>query len=115
MAKHTLFMGWDRPCVGREGTASELFNAVVGYLTDQQKKGNIESFEPVLLHAHGGDLNGFMLIRGDFEKLNKLRGEDQFLDLVTQVSLNVENFGVIPGFTGEGTMEQINRWRKYIR
>lgn len=36
------------------------------------RKGEIDGFDPVLLDAHGEDLNGFFLIKGDRRKLDAL-------------------------------------------
>ena len=53
------------------GNAKRLaeFNEVLEYWTSLQQQGEIESFETVLLESHGGDLNGFVLVRGDQDKL----------------------------------------------
>jgi len=36
-------------------------------------EGEIESFEMVLLEPHGGELGGFILLRGDQDKLARIR------------------------------------------
>lgn len=115
MKDHVLFMSWNRPVIGRERTASELFNSVIGYLGTQVKKGNVESYQPVLLSVHGGLTNGFVLIQGDSEKLFKVRHDEEFMKLVTQCSINVEGFGVVDGWTGDQLETQMTRWRNYIK
>ena len=100
MSNHCIFIGWNRPVIGREMAAVEMFNMFVGYLTKEQKSGNIDSFEPVMLSVHGGDLNGFMLVRGSQQKLDGLRASDTFLEMVTKCHYNVQGFGVINGFIG---------------
>ena len=37
MANHALFIGWNRPVIGRETIAVELFQSVVGYLGKQRE------------------------------------------------------------------------------
>ena len=44
--------------------AIKVFNEVFEYYSRLQQEGQIESFEPVLLEAHGGELGGFFLLRG---------------------------------------------------
>jgi hypothetical protein len=112
--EHVLFMGWNRPRAGRETAAAELFGQTVGYLTEQQKAGVIDSFEPVLLSPHGGDMNGFFLIRGDYDKIAKMRNTDDFSDLMTNVNVALDGFGTISGWVGEGLNNQMMRWKNII-
>ena len=112
MSNHCLFIGWNRPVIGREMAAVEIFNMFVGFLTKEQKAGNIDSFEPVILGVHGGDLNGFVLVRGDQKKLDVLRASDTFLEMITGCQFNVQGFGVINGFLGDKVTEQLGRFQK---
>ena len=59
------------------------------------------SVEPFFLEPHGGDLEGFFLVRGDREELNKIRYEDDFQRMTVRAQVVVENFGVIGAITGE--------------
>jgi hypothetical protein len=101
MADAGLFIGFGNPVRGREGQAVELFNESIGWYTRLQEEGQIESFEPVLLEPHGGDLGGFILIRGDAEKLSKLRVSDEFNQLMIRAGLCVESIGVVAADMGE--------------
>jgi hypothetical protein len=101
MANGALVIGWGPTVRGREQKALQVFNEAIEYYTRLQKQGTIESFEPVALEAHGGDLNGFLIIRGDREKLNALRTSEEFMRLNTRAELIVDNFGVITAFIGE--------------
>ena len=95
MADAGLFIGWGEVVRGREAQAVELFNETLEYYGRLQEEGTIESFEPVFLEPHGGDLYGFILIRGDAEKLAALRVSDEFTQLSIRVGLIVEGFGVV--------------------
>ena len=68
MADSGLFIGWGEIVRGRETEAVEHFNATIEYFSGLQADGTIESFEPVFLEPHGGDLGGFFFIRGDAEQ-----------------------------------------------
>ena len=114
MANQVLFLGWNRPSVGREQQAMELWGKTLEYYGKLQADGRIESFEPVILSAHGGDLNGFFLIRGDAEKLNEIRGEDAFLDFVVEANYCLDGFGVVTGWIGEGLEDIFARWAKLV-
>jgi hypothetical protein len=86
---------------GREQKALQVFNESIQFYTRLQQQGTIESFEPVALEPHGGDLNGFLILRGDREKLNALRTSEEFLRLNNRAAQIVDNLGVITAFIGE--------------
>ena len=86
---------------GREQKALQVFNEAVHYWTSLQQQGDIESFEPVALEPHGGELLGLCLLRGAREKLNQLRFSEEFIRLNNRAGLVVANFGVVSGFIGE--------------
>ena len=65
MANRVILIGWDRPIVGREQRAMQLFQKCIEYYSKLQTGGRIESFEPVILSRHGGDLNGFVMLKTD--------------------------------------------------
>jgi hypothetical protein len=114
MVNTVMFLGWNTPVHGREMIVNELFTSFVNYLTKCQTSKLIESFEPVLLHPHGGDLNGFILVRGTRDQITKLRLTEDFLQLITQASVHVNNFGMVDGWIGDSLTEQMTRWQRYI-
>jgi hypothetical protein len=114
MANQALFLGWNRPVRGREEQAMKLWGKTMEYYSKLQAGGRIESFEPVLLGAHGGDLNGFFLIRGVAEKLNEVRGEDAFLDFIIEAGHCLDGFGVVTAWIGEGLNDVFARWSKLV-
>jgi len=114
MADNALYIGWNRAVIGREKLAMELFTGFMSFLQEQVNSETIESYEPVVLGAHGGDMNGFFLVRGEATKLDTLKRSDRFLDLLTQCSYAVENVGVIDAFIGNGLSSQITRYNKLI-
>ena len=102
MAMGALFIGWGPTVRGREQKALELFQEAMQYYGRLQQQGEIQSFEPVALEPHGGDLAGFLLVRGDADKLARLRASDEFIALSTRAQLVVDNFGVAGAFVGDG-------------
>lgn len=106
MAGAALVIGWGQVVRGREQKALQVFNEAIQYYTQLQQQGQIESFEPVALEAHGGDLAGFLLVRGDRETLNRLRYEEAFLRLNNRAQQVVDNFGVVAAFVGEELQRQ---------
>ncbi len=101
MATGVLFIGWGPGVPGREQKALQIFNEAMQYWTRLQQQGVIESFEPIALEPHGGDLTGFVLIRGAKDRLNRLRTDSEFVSLNTRAQLVVQNLGVVMGYAGE--------------
>jgi len=101
MAMSGLFVGWGTSVRGREVKSLQVFQEALALFGKLQQAGEIASFEPFALEPHGGDLSGFLLIRGDSDKLARLRTSQEFIDLTTRAQLVVERFGVAGAFVGE--------------
>ena len=114
MSSNVIFMGWDRPVPGREAMSAEHFQEVMQYLGGLQGAGTIESFQPVLLNSHGGDLNGFILIQGESAKLSALQATEEWVAHVTRGAFHLEGLGIVRGVTGEALMEQMALWTSLI-
>ena len=114
MADRVILIGWDRPIVGREQRAMQLFRKNIEYYSTLQTGGRIESFEPVILSRHGGDLNGFILLKGDEKKLAAIREEDTFTELTLEATLCLDGFGIVAGYIGKGVSDILSRWSKLI-
>jgi len=114
MADSVLFIGWDRARSGKEKEALELFSSTLAYFGKQAAAEQIESFEPVFLDFHGGDMNGFLLIKGSGPKLAALRASDEFRDLMVKADLAVAGLGTIDGFCGEGVTREMGRFQRSI-
>ncbi len=106
MAEAVLFIGWGAVIPGREQKSLQVFGEGVAYWQRLQEQGEIESFEAVQLEPHGGELAGFVLMRGERDKLERVRYSDEFLRLNARAGLVVTNFGVVAGFSGEALTRQ---------
>ena len=113
MADRVLFIGWNRAVVGREKQAMQLFQKYMEYFTKLKKEGRIESYEPVLLSAHGGDLNGFWLLKGSAQKFAEIRQDSAFGDLIIEAGYCLEGFGVVLGYIGEDLTNLLSRFSKF--
>ncbi len=111
MAGDALFLGWGPVVRGRELKAIEVFGETVAYYGKLQQEGKIESFEPILLNPHGGDLAGFVLIRGDRAALNEIEASSDFRTLIAKAGSIVDNVGVIAAFGGEALAQQMGVFR----
>ena len=86
--------------------ALSLFQEGTQYFARLQQQGVIDSFEPVSLEPHGGDLYGFLLIRGDTDKLAQLRVSPEFFSLTARAQLYLDNIGVTAAYVGE-SLDQV--------
>lgn len=112
---NVLFLAWNTPKQGREGLAGELFASSIGYWTEQQKAGKIDSFEPVLLSQHGGDMNGFFIIKGEGTKLHELTNSEEFTKLAMQMGFALDGFGLINGWHGDELMNIMGKWTEMTK
>jgi hypothetical protein len=115
MSSNALFFGWNRPIPGREKMSTEHFGGFVQYLGGLQQKGTIKSFEAVFLNPHGGDLNGFFLIRGDSNQLDAVMASPDWIAHMTRASIHLDRSGVIRGLTGELVQQRMDLWAGMLR
>jgi hypothetical protein len=97
-----LFIGWGEVVRGREDRALEVFNETVELYGQMQADGRIEDFELALLTPHGGDLQGFAMLRGSESQIDAAARDEDLRRLMTKASLVVDNLGLIPASIGEG-------------
>jgi hypothetical protein len=107
MAEAGLFIGWGAPITGREAKGLEVFAEVLAYYANAEQGGRIESYETVFLTPHGGDLEGFTLVRGSEAQIAALRTEDEFERLIARATLVVQNVGVVDAAVGDGIQEAV--------
>jgi hypothetical protein len=114
MADSGLFVGFGFPVPGRERQAIQVFNETFEYYARLQQDGEIESFEPVLLEPHGGELGGFFLLRGQKEKLARIRTSEEFERITMRGELIVEHLGIVSAFLGERLMSQMSVFSQQV-
>ena len=114
MANAVILIGWNEPKSGREMQAAALFGESIQNYTALVKDGTIESFEPVFLLRHGGDFNGFILLRGEASKLDALQRSDNFVEFTIRAIHCLSGFGVIRGWIGEGLQRIMAQWMAAI-
>ena len=114
MSSSVVLFGWNRSVPGREKVSAGHFEEFVKYLGGLQQKAAIEAFEIVFLDPHGGDLNGFVLIKGDSAKLDTLVSTTEWVTHTTRASLHLEGSGAIRGVTGDEVMKRMAIWTSAI-
>lgn len=111
---NALIIGWNRAVVGREAAAGECFATTVAYYEKLLKTGKITSYEPFFLAHHGGDFNGFFVLKGTNANLDWVRTDEEFVDNLLRANHCLTNVGVIPAYTGAGIQDMMTRWTKTI-
>jgi hypothetical protein len=114
MGMNALMIGWGAAVRGREQKALEAFQEVLQFYGKLQQQGEIQSFEPVALEAHGGELAGFLLVKGDPEKLARIRGSEEFIALTSRAQLLVDDIGVVGAFVGDSMQSLFADFGKQI-
>jgi len=110
MSSNALFFGWNRPVIGRERMSAEHFGGFVQYLNGLQQKGTISAYDIVFLNPHGGDMNGFFLIRGEPGQLNALTASAEWVGHVTRAMVHLDHAGVVPAVTGDMIQARMDLW-----
>ena len=110
MADHALFIGWGEIISGREQHATRVFGETMAYFGRLQQQGDIESVEPFFLEAHGGDLNGFFLVRGEVNDLSRVRNSEEFDNVILRATMVVQRMGVVSATTGQELERQIGNF-----
>jgi len=115
MSNVALMIGWSGTKQGHEKQALEKFGEFVGYLVAQQAQKKIDSFEPVFVRPHGGDLNGFFLVRADAQRLAVLRHTDAWKDWEAWGAYALEGYGVNECMIGDGVTDILQRFGKLVK
>lgn len=114
MSGNVIVFGWKRSLPGRESLSAEHFQEFMQYLGGQKEKGNIDSFDVVLLEPTGGALTGFFTIKGDVGKLSTLTGSADWVQHISRAMLHLDSPAVWRGVAGAMVKERMEIWMKAI-
>lgn len=114
MGNNAILFAWNRSVPGRERHSAEHFGDFMKYLEGLKQKGSITDFDVVFLNPHGGDLNGFFLLKGDPAKLDGLVGSEQWQSHMIRAAMHLEGSGAVRGDTGEAVPERFKMWSGHI-
>ncbi len=112
MAGEALFIGWGQVVRSREKRALQVFQESIEYYGKLQQDGRIDGFDVFLLSPHGGDLAGFVLLRGGRPALAEIRFSDEFQRLTVRAQAVVDSVGVIPAYGGEALAQQMQLFQQ---
>lgn len=115
MATACLLIGWNRPYPGQHKEGMSALMESRGTIQKWQKDGWYESYELIGLTPHGGDLNGFILLKGERAKLDELRRTDEFERFSMRLGSLFDRWGVVPGVTEAGIDKVMQRAGDLVR
>ncbi len=72
--------------------------------------GQQQSFEVILLNPHGGDMNGFFLIRGESADLSAVMSSEEWNVHMTRAAMHLDGVGAVRGATGDMVMARMAIW-----
>lgn len=107
MADSVVFIGWSHGVRGREQASEKVFREALEFWGRLQVAGEIEGFDVVFLDPHGGDLGGFFLLRGERERLARVRAGEEMERLMTRAGAVIEGLGAVGGATGDGVARRM--------
>src|SRR3954452_11387094 len=93
MADRVLFISWGSVVRGREERALEVFNEILGFYGRLQQEGRIESIDVALLVPARG-VRGYVAVHGSTAQLGALREDEEYLRLMVDSELVVEDFSI---------------------
>jgi hypothetical protein len=114
MADSGLFIGWGEVVRGREDKAVQVFNESLQYYGQLQQEGRIESFDVCLLEPHGGDLQGFVLLRGSQDQMDAVHNDEEFQRQLTRANLIVDGLGIVSAAFGEELGRQMSMYQNEV-
>ncbi|HEY7908865.1 MAG TPA: hypothetical protein VIC60_08310 [Thermomicrobiales bacterium] len=114
MADAALFISWGPAVYGREQQALALFGEAMTYYGQLQERGEIASFEPIVIEPHGGALVGCLLIRGEREYLDAVRASGGFGRITKRALLLVTHYRVVDAHIGEGLVRWFAGFREEV-
>jgi hypothetical protein len=111
MADAVLFIGWNRPHLGMDDKAMAFLTGEGLQYLKKVEGTYFERLEMIGLTAHGGDMNGAIILHGTRAKLDELRRTDEFEAFSFKLGSLLDRLGVVPGLSWEGIQKVIARTR----
>jgi hypothetical protein len=112
MADYALFIGWGHVVPGREEIALRVFQETGEFWGRAHQDGHVDGFEPFLLEPHGGSLEGFWMVYGARDQLDRLRESEEFERILMRANSVVDELGVVTAFAGDALGRQMRTFQE---
>lgn len=114
MAEAALCSVWGSAIPGREKQALNVFNDMVQWWTGVQQEGKIERFDVTVLAPSGGDVSGFLVVRGTADQLDSLRRSKEYQQQIARAMLVASHVNVSDAYVDEGLAQIMGQYQEVI-
>jgi hypothetical protein len=114
MAEAALCTVFGEPVPGREKQALDVYRDTMQYWGRLQQEGKIERFDVTVLAPTGGDVNGFIVVRGTAEQIDSVRRTKEFQQLVNRVQLVVSHLRVNDAYVDDGLVQLMGQYQEVV-
>ena len=114
MAEAALCTVWGEPVPGRENQAVDVYSEVVQYWGRLQQEGKIERFDVIVLTPTGGDVTGFIVVRGTAKQIDTVRRTKEYQELLNLVQLVVSHLRVNDAYVDEGLAQIMGQYQEVV-
>jgi hypothetical protein len=114
MAEAALCTVWGDPIPGREKHALNVYNEAMQYWAALQQEGKIEGFDVTVLALSGGDMAGFLVVRGTAKQIDSVRRSKEFQQYIARGQLVASHVSVARAYVDEGLAQFMGWYQKVI-
>ncbi|MCB9761280.1 MAG: hypothetical protein H6739_15670 [Alphaproteobacteria bacterium] len=107
-----IFMGWTRTAPGEGAKAMQLYKHLDTYLRTLHAEGRIDRYDMVILGPNGGGVGGFVLIKGNREKLDTLRSSPEFREITVRGNTSLLGFSVVRAHFGDEVRQILGAYQR---
>ena len=115
MAEAALCTVWGDPIPGREKQALNVYNEAMLYWAGLQQQGKIERFDVTVLAFSGGDVAGFIVVRGTAEQIDSLRRSKEYQQRIARAQLIASHLSVSDAYVDEGLAQIMGQYQEVIQ
>ena len=112
--KAVLWISANKPVVGRDQDAINLWIETPSWLDRQQRNSWFQRWDGIWLTAHGGTTNTAFLCYGERAKLDEWRRTEEFEAWVFRAQMCLEDLCVVPGVTADGMRDAFDRRKRAL-
>ena len=114
MAEAALCTVFGEPVPGREKQAVNIYADTLQYWGRLQQEGKIERFDVTVLSPSGGDVTGFIVVRGTAAQIDSVRRTKEFQQLLNRVQLVVSHLRVNDAYVDEGLAQIMSQYQEVV-
>ena len=114
MAEVALCTVWGDPIPGREKQALNVYNEAMQYWAALQQEGKIERFDVTVLALSGGDMVGFLVVRGTAKQINSVRRSKEFQQYIARGQLVASHVSVARAYVDEELAQFVGWYQKVV-